>query len=542
MTRRGSKKSKTRDRTDATYRYFAIKAAIEGLVTGGDMDAGLQLLLGLAVDAIEPAGGVALFREPGGVFAGKVSAGKPPVLPGTVQVVPGEAYDALVAERSHVVRRPRLALDDGIVGIPVKGSVAAVPVLFRNELLGAIVLWQKGSGSISDRALEHAGLLAQIAGALIAMERTGVAARTDELTGVQNYRALAEQLGSRARRRQDNPFSVIMLEVDDLRHLNNVHGHQAGNKALRHVSEILKQNARANDYVTRFGGDEFVILLSGAGKEAALQAAARLAHAIGETPFDLGQTQPAGRLTVSMGVASFPDDGSSPEEVLQKADEAVYKSKMDGKDRITSYSAGMVGMDGEYQGRKILGAVEPVTGLYDKSYMHEQLAFQVRLARHFDRPLSLIVLDVDAMEHINDEYGGSAGDHVLREIALMVMRAHGDPAFVCKSQGDEIAVIMTGTPSSGALGLAERIRQEVESEDFYGAVIKGGARAESPVRITVSLGIANFPEHATSPQDLLLKSQLALERTKQAGGNRCQEYSPDLRAGDQTSGSGRGFI
>ena len=524
-----------RDRTDATYRYFAIKAAIEGLASSGEMDAGLQLLLELAVDAMEPAGGVALFREPGGIFAGKVSAGRPAVLPGTVQVVPGEAYDALVAGRPYVVRRPRLAVDTGIAGIPVKGSVAAVPLVFRNELLGAMVLWHRGSGSIDDRSLEHAGLLAQIAGALIAMERTGLAARTDELTGVQNYRALAEQMGARARRRQDSPFSVIMLEVDDLRHLNNIHGHQAGNKALRHVSGILKQNARTNDYVTRFGGDEFVLLLSGTGKEAALQAAARLAHAIGQAPFELGQTQPGGKLTVSMGVASFPEDGSSPEEVLQKADEAVYKSKMDGKDRITAYAAGMGRMNGEYQGRKILGAVEPVTGLYDKSYMLEQLAFQVRLARYFDRPLSLLLLDVDAMERVNDGYGGSAGDHVLREIALMVVRARGDPAFVCKSQGDEIAVIMPGAPSSEAMQLAERIRQEVESEDFYGAVIKSGAKAQSPIRITVSLGVASFPQHATSGQDLLLKSELALERTKQVGGNRCQEYSPDLRAGDELS-------
>jgi diguanylate cyclase (GGDEF)-like protein len=535
LARRDTRKSRTRDRTDATYRYFAVKAAIEGLASSDEMDAGLQLLLGLAVDAMEPAGGVTLFREPGEAFVGRVSAGKPAVLPGTVQVVQGDAYDALVAGRPFVVRRPRLALDAGIVGVPVKGGVAAVPLVFRNELLGAMVLWQRGSGSINDRALEHAGVLAQIAGALIAMEQSGLAARTDELTGVQNYRALAEHLGARARRRQDSPFSVIMLEVDDLRHLNNIHGHQAGNKSLRHVSDILKQNARANDYVTRFGGDEFVILLSGAGKEPALQAASRFKSAISGAPFDLGQTQPSGRLTVSMGVASFPEDGSSPEEVLQKADEAVYKSKMDGKDRITAYTAGMTSMSGEYQGRKILGTVEPVTGLYDKTYMLEQLAFQVRLARHFDRPLSLLVLDVDAMERVNDEYGGSAGDHVLREIALMVVRAHGDASFVCKSQGDEIAVMMPGAFTAEAMQLAERIRREVESEDFYGEAVKSGAKAQGPVRITVSLGVAGFPQHATSGQDLLLKAQLALERTKQVGGNRCQEYSPDLRAADEPS-------
>jgi diguanylate cyclase (GGDEF)-like protein len=535
LARKSTRRSRTRDRTDATYRYFAIKAAIEGLASSGEMDAGLQLLLGLAVDALEPAGGVVLFREADEAFVGAVSAGKPAVLPGTVQVLPGDAYDSLAAGRPFVVRQPRSAADAGIAGVPVKGSVAAVPLVFRNELLGAMVLWQRGSGSISDRAIEHAGVLAQIAGALIAMEKTGLLARTDELTGVQNYRALAELLGARARRRQDNPFSVIMLELDDLRHLNNVHGHQAGNRALKHLSDILRQNARANDYVTRFGGDEFVILLSGAGKESALQAASRFRSAISKAPFELGQTQPAGRLTVSMGVASFPEDGSSPEEVLQKADEAMYNSKIDGKDRITAYAEGITTMTGEYQGRKILGAVEPVTGLYDKTYMLEQLAFQVRLARHFDRPLSLLILDVDAMERVNNEYGGSTGDHVLREIALMVVKAHGDASFVCKSQGDEIAVIMPGAAPAQAMELAERIRLEVESEDFYAGGAKSGTKAQGPVRITVSVGVAGFPRHATSSQDLLLKAQLALERAKQLGANRCLEYSSEMRAADESS-------
>ena len=130
------------------------------------------------------------------------------------------------------------------------------------------------------------------------------------------------------------PLSILMIDVDHFKGYNDRHGHLAGDNALRGVSKILQHGRRANDVVARYGGEEFAIILLDVGKAAATEVAERICAQIAEFPFEFGSTQPMGKLTISLGVASFPDDGSEPAMVLASADRALFAAKNAGRNRV----------------------------------------------------------------------------------------------------------------------------------------------------------------------------------------------------------------
>ncbi len=130
------------------------------------------------------------------------------------------------------------------------------------------------------------------------------------------------------------PLSVLMIDVDHFKVYNDRHGHLAGDNALRGVSKILQHGRRANDVVARYGGEEFAIILLDVGKAAARDVGERIGAQVAEFPFEFGSTQPLGKLTISLGVASFPDDGAEPAMVLAAADRALFAAKNAGRNRV----------------------------------------------------------------------------------------------------------------------------------------------------------------------------------------------------------------
>jgi diguanylate cyclase (GGDEF)-like protein len=125
-----------------------------------------------------------------------------------------------------------------------------------------------------------------------------------------------------------------MIDVDHFKIYNDRHGHLAGDNALRGVSKILQHGRRANDVVARYGGEEFAIVLLDVGKQAAKEVAERICAQVAEFPFEFGSTQPSGKLTISLGVASFPDDGAEPALVLSAADRALFTAKSAGRNTV----------------------------------------------------------------------------------------------------------------------------------------------------------------------------------------------------------------
>lgn len=164
-------------------------------------------------------------------------------------------------------------------------------------------------------------------------------AETDELTGVLNMRAfsaISERLFRQAER-YARPFSVLMVDSDSLKAVNDTHGHEAGNRLLRMTVQCIQQELRQSDLVARYGGDEFVVLLPETPCSGAMGVAERIRRSIENTPLATREKRVAA--TVSIGVACYPNHGSDLESVLEKADQAMYASKAGGKNRITMFSA-----------------------------------------------------------------------------------------------------------------------------------------------------------------------------------------------------------
>jgi two-component system chemotaxis response regulator CheY len=161
----------------------------------------------------------------------------------------------------------------------------------------------------------------------------------DGLTGIPNRRDFDEKLyklGEQSRRGK-RPFSIVMVDLDHFKGLNDTLGHEAGDDALRTVAGILGKNVRTSDYAFRYGGEEFVCLLPDTDAEGAYQVAERLRVRVEAADIPNPGNPPGQRLTVSLGLASYdPGGDTSPDAVLARADQALYRAKELGRNRVVS--------------------------------------------------------------------------------------------------------------------------------------------------------------------------------------------------------------
>jgi diguanylate cyclase (GGDEF)-like protein/putative nucleotidyltransferase with HDIG domain len=165
-------------------------------------------------------------------------------------------------------------------------------------------------------------------------------ARVDPKTGLYNARYFATTLAAEIGRasRFDRPMSLIMADLDLLREINNSYGHLAGDAVLKGIAEIFRAQLRHYDVPARFGGEEFSILLPETAAEQALEIADRIRRAVADERFDVETSTEPIRATVSIGVASFPKDGSDANELIHQADLAVYRAKLQGRNRVLGAS------------------------------------------------------------------------------------------------------------------------------------------------------------------------------------------------------------
>jgi diguanylate cyclase (GGDEF)-like protein len=159
---------------------------------------------------------------------------------------------------------------------------------------------------------------------------------TDRLTGLFNYDFLQAQVRYEIDRvrRYGGSCSLIVMDLDHFKRFNDTHGHQAGNLLLRAMAETVQREKRDSDFAARFGGEEFVVLVPGEAHDA-MRLAERLRRAVSR--IELPQLGSDGRVTVSCGVASFPDQASNAAELFERADQALYHAKGTGRNRVVVY-------------------------------------------------------------------------------------------------------------------------------------------------------------------------------------------------------------
>jgi diguanylate cyclase (GGDEF)-like protein len=164
----------------------------------------------------------------------------------------------------------------------------------------------------------------------------------DEVTGLYSYRYLEVAIDSELKRlhRFHTPFSLLFIDLDNFKAVNDKFGHITGSSVLKQIGEVIKLAVRDVDNVIRYGGDEFVVVLIGANTRQAMQAAERVRSRVESTVFKAEDRSDI-QLTVSIGVACCPEHGRDRKTILKLADETMYKSKKSGKNKVMSVAGGI---------------------------------------------------------------------------------------------------------------------------------------------------------------------------------------------------------
>jgi diguanylate cyclase (GGDEF)-like protein len=253
---------------------------------------------------------------------------------------------AVRLSRSYVQRRD----DDPLVRCEVCGRIGAdvvcEPLLVGGRVIGSVLVTRDRSidadlrAHVQDSVVQAAPILANQRNLALAERR----AASDALTGLPNRRAADETLKRMAAHagRTVTPLSVVLVDLDHFKQVNDLHGHELGDKALAAVGQIFSGSLRASDFAARYGGEEFLLLLPDTNRGGALAVAEKLRRAV-----QRAEIRDVGPITASFGVATLPDDSAEPEDLVRRADRALYAAKANGRNRVEVAAAA----DPEVSGR-----------------------------------------------------------------------------------------------------------------------------------------------------------------------------------------------
>lgn len=236
---------------------------------------------------------------------------------------------------------------------PADGFAICIPLVIRDITLGVILVGRLRRSRPQLRELTHTiALIASVSIESASMfKKQQTLAKFDGLTGILNKTnilrrakaCIARRDGGRAK----DTLSLFMMDIDHFKQFNDTKGHLCGDELLKDMSKLLDGHLRDGESIGRFGGEEFLFLMPGTTKSEALNAADRFRALVEKCEFEGGQGQPAARVTISGGVATWPMDGEDIETVLSRADEALYEAKRSGRNRVTAYAPPMLGSNSD---------------------------------------------------------------------------------------------------------------------------------------------------------------------------------------------------
>ena len=215
-------------------------------------------------------------------------------------------------------------------------SIACIPMIVYSDVIGVINVTNKKKGKeFTDEDVEMLKAVADQAAVAVNKAQLWDMAVTDSLTGLYVRRYFMVKLQEEIHRaeRYNKRLSVIMADLDRFKSINDTYGHDAGDRALKVISKFLQKNIRDVDAIARYGGEEFVMLIPDADKEAAFCLAERLRDELAKV--ELEDLPP---VTISLGIATYPSDGTDLEELIKRADAAMYEAKQQGRNRSVKFS------------------------------------------------------------------------------------------------------------------------------------------------------------------------------------------------------------
>ena len=233
--------------------------------------------------------------------------------------------------------------DDPLIRLLKSTELIIVPLKSKSRVNGAIIADNFVTGkTIGKDDIRMLIMLANQAGLAIEnsrlYEQTVIRAHKDYLTDIWNHGYFQTILQSELEksRTDKTPLSLLMIDIDDFKLYNDKLGHQAGDHILKEMAALLKNQSRKMDYVCRYGGEEFSMLLPQTEKKEALLIAERIRTAIGKHSFMHPETLAEKQLTVSIGLSTFPGDGDTPSKLISASDKKLYQAKHSGKNTTCS--------------------------------------------------------------------------------------------------------------------------------------------------------------------------------------------------------------
>lgn len=224
------------------------------------------------------------------------------------------------------------------------GIFVIAPLIYSERLQGIIGAGEKlqfQNFSESDFEIFHilVNIISISIGNSYLFQEMKTLSLTDAMTNLHNYRYFEDRLKEELNRakRHKKKVSLMILDIDHFKNYNDTLGHQAGDEVLRTIGKILKQTIRDEDIVARYGGEEFCIILPGIEKKGIPILGERVRNKVESEKFFKEEVQPAGKVTISIGTATFPDDAIKFNDIIEKADKALYRAKNSGRNQVIVY-------------------------------------------------------------------------------------------------------------------------------------------------------------------------------------------------------------
>lgn len=280
---------------------------------------------GASITVWEGNDGVVMFSESGGAPEGSV-------VDGTLTALAAHGHATIAREGSALRALKLIAPGERFPATPE--AAVAIPLITQQQVIGVLTVWSLGR--IAETAISSLEMLGPYAAAQLMHARELGSMRSlaerDALTGLHNRRSFDDYLGGEVARfeRYGRPFAVIMCDIDHFKAINDTHGHDVGDIAIKRVAELVANSLRADvDIAARYGGEEFAVILPETNLVRAMEVAERIRARVEST------SSPQMRLTISAGVAAVPESSSDGKDLVRKADAALYVSKNAGRNRVS---------------------------------------------------------------------------------------------------------------------------------------------------------------------------------------------------------------
>lgn len=219
-------------------------------------------------------------------------------------------------------------------------SLISAPLVSSGKIIGVLRLDSSQTNSYLEDDLRLLHIIADLAAVAVEnavlYQRTVELAITDSLTGLYVHRYFMERLTEEVHRSggTKSHLSLVMCDIDDFKKYNDEYGHAAGDMVLKGISLIIKKCTQGGDFIARYGGEEFALFLPNQNRQAAFKIAEKIRKEVAGQEFNLRRKKTG--VSVSIGIASFPEDGVMPETLIKEADLALYRAKQEGKNRVCS--------------------------------------------------------------------------------------------------------------------------------------------------------------------------------------------------------------